>query len=334
MRDAGKPRWLRCVFLCILSVVLLISSICTANADEIRLKNLIEEALQKSPQVLASESRALAAGYRVPQAGSLPDPMIMFGYQNEGWERNTFGKESDAQRMFSASQMFPFLGKLLLKERWQRERIPYAHSLPGEGAGMNLTKHSRYALFAISGAVAGYFVFHPYTMLAHIFADLGHKELHLKDFYEAFSKSLTLEMTFMALAFAVFGAGVGLLIGALSERRRRLFEAEMENEKRKTAIETLRRLMITLSHHLLNANTVIGGTAHRCRRHTTDAGLIESLDLIRDETAKIDVVIRTLKKITEIKTADYTSEGKDLMIDISREIDENLVGHGSILKEK
>ncbi|MDO9288081.1 MAG: hypothetical protein Q7T83_04770 [Thermodesulfovibrionales bacterium] len=199
---------------------------------------------------------------------------------------------------------------------------------------MNLNKHSRYALFAISGAVAGYFLFHPYTMVAHIFADLGHNELQLKDFFEAFSKSLTVEMTFMAFAFAAIGAVIGLLTGVLSERKRKLFEAEMENEKRKTAVETLRRLMITLSHHLLNANTVIGGTAHRARRHTTDAGLIESLDLIREEAAKIDAVIRTLKKITEIKTADYTSEGKGLLIDISKEIEENLAGHGPIVKEK
>ena len=202
------------------------------------------------------------------------------------------------------------------------------------GVIIALKHYSRYALFATAGAAAGYFVFHPYTMVAHIFADLGHNDLHLKGFYEAFSKSLTVEMTFMALAFTVFGAGVGLLTGALSERKRRLFEAEMENEKRKTAVETLRRLMITLSHHLLNANTVIGGTAHRCRRHTTDAGLIESLDLIREEAAKIDAVIRALKKITDIKTADYTSEGKDLMINISREIEENLAGHGPVLKEK
>ena len=95
----------------------------------------------------------------------------------------------------------------------------------------------------------------------------------------------------MALAFAILGAGAGLLTCAFSERKRRLIEAELEIEKRKTAVETLRGLMISLSHHLLNANTVIGGTAHRCRRHTTDAGLIESLDLNRQEAAKMDAVI-------------------------------------------
>ena len=115
-REAGKPRLLNGFFLFILSVVLLISSIGVAGADELRLRDLIEEALHKSPEVLASEAGSLPAKYRMPQAGSLPDPMFMFGYQNEGWERYTYGKESDAQWMFSVSQMFPFPGKLSLKE--------------------------------------------------------------------------------------------------------------------------------------------------------------------------------------------------------------------------
>lgn len=190
-----------------------------------------------------------------------------------------------------------------------------------------MKKRSKYALFAIAGAIAGYFVFHPYTMIAHILVDTGKNGLHLKDFYVTFKSSLTLEMPLMAFTFAVFGAIVGLLIGALSERKRRLFEVEMENEKRKTAVATQQRLMITLSHHLLNANTVIGGTAHRCRRHTTDAGLIESLELIGKEAANIDAVIRALKRITEIKVADYTSEGKGLLLDISQEIKENMAAH-------
>ena len=120
-REAGKPRLLQGLFLVILSVVLLLSSIGVAGADELRLRDLIEEALHKSPEVLASESRALAAGYRTPQADSLPDPMFMFGYQNEGWERYTYGKEPDAQWMFSVSQMFPFPGKLSLKGEMARQ---------------------------------------------------------------------------------------------------------------------------------------------------------------------------------------------------------------------
>lgn len=91
-------------------------SVSFSSAEDLKLQDLIQEALKNSPEVLASEARVQAAHHRIPQAGSLPDPMVMFGYQNEGWERYTFGKEPDAQWMFSASQMFPFPGKRSLKE--------------------------------------------------------------------------------------------------------------------------------------------------------------------------------------------------------------------------
>jgi outer membrane protein TolC len=93
----------------------------SASADDLSLRDLIDEALQKSPEILAAEYRAKAAGHRVPQAGSLPDPMFMFGYQNEGWDRYTFGEEPDAQWMFSLSQMFPFPGKRSFKEEMARQ---------------------------------------------------------------------------------------------------------------------------------------------------------------------------------------------------------------------
>jgi outer membrane protein, heavy metal efflux system len=102
--------------LCVLPALFSFFIVLTASADDLRLQDLIQEALKKSPEILASDARAQAARYRIPQAGSLPDPMFMFGYQNEGWERYTFGKEPDAQWMFSASQMFPFPGKRSLKE--------------------------------------------------------------------------------------------------------------------------------------------------------------------------------------------------------------------------
>jgi outer membrane protein TolC len=118
----GKTGW-RGAVVCrhaLLFLVVLCGAL-TAAADDLRLQDLITEALQKSPEIRASESRAKASGYRVPQAGSLPDPMFMFGYQNEGWERYTYAKESDAQWMFSASQMFPFPGKRSLKEDMARQ---------------------------------------------------------------------------------------------------------------------------------------------------------------------------------------------------------------------
>ena len=87
----------------------------SALAQELKLSDLVDEALKKNPDIRASQSRIEAAKYRIPQSKSLPDPMFMFGYQNEGFDRYTYGEMSGAQWMFSASQMFPFPGKRSLK---------------------------------------------------------------------------------------------------------------------------------------------------------------------------------------------------------------------------
>lgn len=94
----------------------------SALAGELRLSDLTEEALKNSPEIQASLSKIEAARYRAPQAASLPDPMLMFGYQNEGFDRYTYGEEQGSQWMFSASQQFLFPGKRSLKgEMVQRD---------------------------------------------------------------------------------------------------------------------------------------------------------------------------------------------------------------------
>jgi outer membrane protein TolC len=103
-------RGLGLIVFCLVSFVL-----GTAHAEELKLQDLINQALAGNHEVHIAGYRVEAAGYRIPQAKSLPDPMFMFGYQNEGWRSYTYGKMQDAQWMFSASQMFPFPGKLALK---------------------------------------------------------------------------------------------------------------------------------------------------------------------------------------------------------------------------
>lgn len=99
----------------IAAAILFVFQSSLAVAGELNLQELIDEALQNSPEILATRSRAKAAKHRVPQVSSLPDPMLMTGYQNEGFSGYTYGDSSDSQWMFSASQMIPFPGKLSLK---------------------------------------------------------------------------------------------------------------------------------------------------------------------------------------------------------------------------
>ncbi len=78
---------------------------------QLTLEELIAEALENNPEMRAAAFRAEAFAHRVSQVESLPDPMLMLGYQNEGWQRYTFGEMPDSQWMISYSQMLPYPGK-------------------------------------------------------------------------------------------------------------------------------------------------------------------------------------------------------------------------------
>lgn len=177
------------------------------------------------------------------------------------------------------------------------------------------------------GMIIGYLIFHPYTMLVYRIMNKhqrGDVSFHIEDIFTAFLATLTPEMFPMAIAFALFGGLNGLLIGLIIDKKERLHAAEHENEKKKVALETLQRLMITLSHYLLNANTVTAGMARRCLKYNSAEDMKDSIDIIEEQAKKIEAVIMALKKITDIKIADYTSHGKGLMIDITQEIEEQL----------
>ncbi|OGW21768.1 MAG: hypothetical protein A2Z82_00230 [Nitrospirae bacterium GWA2_46_11] len=109
----GKKINLLPIAYCLLPVFLLFST--SAFAEDLKLQELIDEALKNNHEILVSESKIAVSKFKIPQVKSLPDPMFMFGYQNEGLRRYNYGESADAQWMFSASQMFPFPGKLSLK---------------------------------------------------------------------------------------------------------------------------------------------------------------------------------------------------------------------------
>ncbi len=107
---------------CGISAVLLLCTllalpqlVAAAEEQALSLEDIIDECLKNSPELKAFEARVAAAKFRVPQAKSLPDPMFMFGYQNEGFQKLTLGQEIGAMGMFGLSQMFFFPGKRDLK---------------------------------------------------------------------------------------------------------------------------------------------------------------------------------------------------------------------------
>jgi len=106
------------VLQCLIRVILVVflSALPAAAAEgSLALQPLLDEALNNNRDLLSTESKWNAASHRIGQAKSLPDPMVMVGYQNEGWNNYTFGEMEGAQWMYSISQMFPFPGKRGLK---------------------------------------------------------------------------------------------------------------------------------------------------------------------------------------------------------------------------
>lgn len=126
---AGLNKLLRQISIICLCCIVFIITTGSVFADELRLQDLIEEALTNNHEILASEARWKTSTFKIPQAKSLPDPMFMIGYQNEGWRRYTFGEMEGAQWMFSLTQMFPFPGKLSLKGEMAERNSEAQHKL-------------------------------------------------------------------------------------------------------------------------------------------------------------------------------------------------------------
>jgi signal transduction histidine kinase len=171
------------------------------------------------------------------------------------------------------------------------------------------------------GALAGYLILHPYVMIVNYVTESGYGNMGIKEVLVMAFHHMTLSM---AIPFILFGGLLGLMIDGVLDRQSRLSAIEAENQRKRAEIETLQRLMITISHYLLNANAVIGGMSVRCRKLNPVEEFSDYLNIIETEARKIDAVIKALRKLTEIKTADYTSEGRGLMIDITKELEEML----------
>ncbi|MCX7793142.1 MAG: TolC family protein [Thermodesulfovibrionales bacterium] len=105
----------------VLIILILLGITASSGADEglypvLKLDRLLEIASMENHELLMARSGVEISRYRIQQAGALPDPMIMIGYENEGWSRYTYGEMPGARWIFSLSQTFPWPGKLSQKE--------------------------------------------------------------------------------------------------------------------------------------------------------------------------------------------------------------------------
>ncbi len=75
------------------------------------LAQLIDESLSARPELKKAAAVIDAESERIPQAGSLPDPMLQVGWQNDGFTSLSLGRMENSYVSLMVSQTFPWTGK-------------------------------------------------------------------------------------------------------------------------------------------------------------------------------------------------------------------------------
>jgi cobalt-zinc-cadmium efflux system outer membrane protein len=100
--------------LMVIFVIMIVGSVLRQVSSE-TLDSLIEEALANNPEILAANGRWQATEARVPQVSTLPNPQLMFGIRNAGFDEFTLGEDPMSMVGVTAAQTIPFPGKLSLQ---------------------------------------------------------------------------------------------------------------------------------------------------------------------------------------------------------------------------
>jgi len=88
--------------------------------------SLVEEALKNSPGIGRAEASARADRDRAPQLGSLPDPTLTLGIQNDGFTSIEIGKMETSYWQVMLTQPIPWPGKLGARESVARAQAGVA----------------------------------------------------------------------------------------------------------------------------------------------------------------------------------------------------------------
>jgi len=187
------------------------------------------------------------------------------------------------------------------------------------------TKHlsGRIAVSTLIGAVLGYLILHPYTVV--VYGLYGRVESGIEAFSltgivrEALS-AFRMGHLQMGIPFAILGAAAGLFLGAWLDMKRRTEEMEL----RTCATDTMKTLMVTLSHYLLNAATIIGGFAWRIQKAAKDEETVHHAVIIRREADSVEAVVKSLQSAQSVEAEKYTKDGETMIIDLTEEIRKRL----------
>jgi outer membrane protein TolC len=119
------------IFLAFLIFILLMPLTPLAQPDKpvMNVEQLIEEAIQNNPEILAAKQKWGVFREKVPQARALPDPMLGLGVTNLP-TNFSFRDEDMTMKEISISQMFPFYGKRkLMGEMAENEAEAFSNEI-------------------------------------------------------------------------------------------------------------------------------------------------------------------------------------------------------------
>ncbi len=189
---------------------------------------------------------------------------------------------------------------------------------------------SKIIWFTLAGMLLGYLLIHPFAMLANT---LGPRLTHLPMDFSLWGHHLRIsfgpEMLAMGGAFAFMGGLAGFFFGIWYYQKERLTMERLESQRRQVALETLQELMVTLAHHIRNANVVIGGFSSRMIKNLTDPEAQRQMQLIQRASREIEAVIASLESLTKIDHARYIGDWETRMIDLKQELEARLAAFES-----
>lgn len=121
---------LRKIFLTIFCVITITSNIVMGQSPDslIYLSDLIKEASNRNPELQSSYQAWKAAEVQIPQAGALPDPQLSLNLLNIPVNTFDFNQEPMTGKQITFMQMFPFPGKLGLREDIAEAGARISHS--------------------------------------------------------------------------------------------------------------------------------------------------------------------------------------------------------------
>lgn len=186
-------------------------------------------------------------------------------------------------------------------------------------------RKSKIIWFTLAGMLVGYFLVHPFAMLANMLGPrMPYFPMEFSFWGHHLRVSFSPEMLAMGGAFAFMGGLAGFCLGAWYLQKERWTAEKIDSQKRLAALETLKDLMVTLAHHIRNSNMVIGGFSTHLSKHIADPELQKQLQVIQQASREIESVIDSLQNLTEISTVKYITEGQARIIDLKKELEARL----------